>query len=143
MYSSNNSFCCKTHKPNKVKIIIPMKLFRIQSIRKESLWYSFDGKFKDKLKDITGQEVPMPWEEFRQQDNEIKLLSSVEDIQMFPNWFTKDQVEKLFNSGYSLFEYEVDKGMYLPKGEILFDYNKVISCKEIQKEILDVYSFNN
>lgn len=120
-----------------------MKLFRIQSIRKESLWYSFDGKFKDKLKDITGQEVPMPWEEFRQKDSEIKLLSSVEDIQMFPNWFTKDQVEKLFNSGYSLFEYEVDKGIYLPKGEILFDYNKVISCKEIQKEILDVYSFNN
>lgn len=54
-----------------------MKLFRIQSIRKESLWYSFDGKFKDKLKDITGQEVPMPWEAFRQENNKLKLLSSV------------------------------------------------------------------
>ena len=30
-----------------------MKLYRIQSIKRESLWYSFDGKFKDKLKEIT------------------------------------------------------------------------------------------
>ena len=118
-----------------------MKLFRIQSLKKESLWYSFDGKFKDKLKDITGQEVPMPWEDFRQENNKLKLLSSVEDIKMLPNWFTKEQIEMLFNSGYSLFEYEVDKGIYLPKGEVLFDYNKVISCKEIQKEILNGYSF--
>lgn len=118
-----------------------MKVFRIQSLKKESLWYSFDGKFKDKLKDITGQEVPMPWENFRQENNKIKLLSSVEDIKMFPNWFSKEQIEMLFNSGYSLFEYEVDKGIYLPKGEVLFDYNKVISCKEIQKEILNGYSF--
>lgn len=122
-----------------------MKLFRIQSIRKESLWYSFDGKFKDKLKEITGQEVPMPFDKKRKllriKDPNVKFLSAVEDIKMFPNWFTKEQIEMLFNSGYSLFEYEVDKGIYLPKGEVLFDYNKVISCKEIQKEILNGYSF--
>ena len=51
-----------------------MKLFRIQSIRKESLWYSFDGKFKDKLKEITGQEVPMPWEDYRQQDEKLLII---------------------------------------------------------------------
>ena len=118
-----------------------MKLYRIQSIRKESLWYSFDGKFKDKLKDITGQEVPMPWEDFRQAEKKVKLLSSVESLEMFPNWFSKDQINKLFNSGYSLFEYEVDKGIYLPKGEVLFDFNKVISSNEIQMEILKSYDF--
>lgn len=118
-----------------------MKLYRIQSIRKESLWYSFDGKFKDKLKDITGQEVPMPWEDFRQAEKKVKLLSSVERLEMFPNWFSKDQINKLFNSGYSLFEYEVDKGFYLPKGEVLFDFNKVISSNEIQMDILKSYDF--
>lgn len=122
-----------------------MKLFRIQSIRKESLWYSFDGKFKDKLKEITGQEVPMPFDKKRKslriKDPKVKFLSAVEDIKMFPNWFSKEQIEMLFNSGYSLFEYEVENGIYLPKGEVLFDYNKVISSKEIQKEIINGYSF--
>lgn len=118
-----------------------MKLYRIQSIHKESLWYSFDGKFKDKLKDITGQEVPMPWEDFRQAEKKVKLLSSVENLEMFPNWFSKSQINKLFNSGYSLFEYEVDKGIYLPKGEVLFDFNKVISSNEIQMDILKSYNF--
>ena len=116
-----------------------MKLYRIQSIRKESLWYSFDGKFNVKLMDISGQEVPMPWEDFRQAEKKVKLLSSVENLEMFPNWFSKDQINKLFNSGYSLFEYEVDKGIYLPKGEVLFDFNKVISSNEIQMEILKSY----
>lgn len=60
-----------------------MEIYRIQSIKKESLWYSFNGKFEDKLKSITGQSMPMPWEEFRQLDDKIKLLSSVKDIQMF------------------------------------------------------------
>lgn len=118
-----------------------MKLYRIQSIQKESLWYSFDGKFTDKLKDITGQEVPMPWEDFRQAEEKVKLLSSVESLEMFPNWFSKKQIEKLFNSGYSLFEYEVEKGIYLPKGEVLFDFDKVISFNEIQMEILKSYDF--
>lgn len=114
-------------------------LYRIQSIRRESLWYSFDGEFKDRLSKITGQSIPMPFEEARQSDNSLKLLSAVEDIQMFPNWFSKDQIEKLFNSGYSLFKYEVDKCIYLPKGEVVFDYNQAISSQEIQQDILKVY----
>lgn len=116
-----------------------MKLYRIQSIKNESLWYSFDGKFKDKLNEITGDEIPMPFEEFRQADEKVKLLSSVADIHAFPNWFTNEQIMKLFNSGYSLFEYDVDKCIYLPKGEVLFDYNKVNSVKEIQSEIIKIY----
>lgn len=114
-------------------------LYRIQSIRRESLWYSFDGEFKDRLSKITGQSIPMPFEEARQSDISLKLLSAVEDIQMFPNWFSKDQIEKLFNSGYSLFKYEVDKCIYLPKGEVVFDYNQAISSQEIQQDILKVY----
>ena len=43
-----------------------MEIYRIQSLKKESLWYSFDGKFEDKIKSITGQSIPMPWEDFRQ-----------------------------------------------------------------------------
>lgn len=122
-----------------------MKLYRIQSIRKESLWYSFDGEFKDRLKDVTGQEIPMPFDKNRKslriKDPKVKFLSSVESLDMFPNWFSKDQINKLFNSGYSLFEYEVDKGIYLPKGEVLFDFNKVINSNEIQMEILKSYDF--
>lgn len=116
-----------------------MKLYRIQSIHQESLWYSFDGKFTDRIRKITGQSIPMPWEEMRQADNSKKLLSSVEDIQMFPYWFSAEQIEKMFNAGYSLFEFEVDGGLYLPKGEVLFDNNRVISCREVQEEILKVY----
>ena len=26
-----------------------MEIYRIESLKKESLWYSFDGKFEDKL----------------------------------------------------------------------------------------------
>ena len=115
-----------------------MKLYRIQSIKRESLWYSFDGKFKDRLKDITGEEIPMPWEEFRQIDNKLKLLSSVKDLNMFPNWFSEEQINKLFNSGYSLYKYDVPEIIELPKGECLFDYNKVINCEEVQSSILDV-----
>lgn len=77
------------------------KLYRIQSLKKESLWYSFDGKFKDRYKEVSGIEIPMPFENFRQQDSKVKLLSSVEDINMFPNWFSKEDINKLFNSGYS------------------------------------------
>ena len=114
-------------------------LYRIQSIKRESLWYSFDGEFKDRLSKITGQSIPMPFQIERQSNKNQKLLSAVENIEMFPNWFSKDQIEKLFNSGYSLFMYEVDKGIYLPKGEVVFDYNKVISSKEVQQDILKVY----
>src|SRR5699024_3410162 len=116
-----------------------MKLYRIQSVKNESLWYSFDGKFKDRLKDITGEEIPMPWEEFRQIDNKLKLLSSVKDLNMFPNWFSEDHIKKLFNSGYSLFEYEVNNFIELTFGEVLFDYNAVLSSKEIQEDILKIY----
>ena len=116
-----------------------MEIYRIQSLKKESLWYSFDGKFEDKIKSITGQSIPMPWEEFRQLDDKIKLLSSVKDIQMFPHWFSEEQINKLFNSGYSLYKYDVPEIIELPKGECLFDYNKVNSCEEIQSSILDVF----
>ena len=116
-----------------------MKLYRIQSIKNESLWYSFDGKFKDKLKEITGEEIPMPWEEFRQIDNKLKLLSSVKDLKMFPNWFSEEHVRRLFNSGYSLFEYEVNDFIELPFGEVIFNYNTVLYSKEIQEDILKVY----
>lgn len=116
-----------------------MELYRIQSLKDESMWYSFDGKFTDKIKSITGQSIPMPFDEFRQQDKKMKLLSSVEDMMMFPNWFTKEQIEKLFNSGYSLFKYEVESCIYMPKGETLFDFNKVISKIEIQKDIVEVF----
>lgn len=115
-----------------------MEIYRIQSLKKESLWYSFDGKFEDKIKSITGQSIPMPWEEFRQLDDKIKLLSSVKDIQMLPHWFSEEQINKLFNSGYSLFKYDVPEIIELPKGECLFDYNKVINCEEVQSSILDV-----
>lgn len=115
-----------------------MKIFRIQSLKNESLWYSFDGKFEDKIKSITGQSIPMSWEEFRQSNDKVKFLSSVKDIQMFPHWFTKEQINKLFNSGYSLFEYEVPEIIELPMGECLFDFNKVESHKEIQSSILDI-----
>src|SRR5690606_9083287 len=114
-------------------------LYRIQSIRGESLWYSFDGKFEDRLFKITEQSIPMPFDYDRQSDKSLKLLSAVEDIQMFPNWFSKEQIEKLFNSGYSLFKYEVDKCIYLPKGEVVFDYNTAISSLEVQEDILKVY----
>jgi|SRR5690625_923179 len=116
-----------------------MKLYRIQSIKRESLWYSFDGKFEDKLKEITGEEIPMPWEEFRQIDNKLKLLSSVKDLKMLPNWFSEDHIRRLFNSGYSLFEYEVNDFIELTFGEVLFDYNTVLSSKEIQEDILKIY----
>ncbi len=116
-----------------------MKLYRIQSLNNESMWYSFDGKFTDKIKNITGQSIPMPFEEFRQKNKKVKLLSSVDDMMMFPNWFAKQQIERLFNSGYSLFEYKVDSCICLPKGETLFDFNRVISRKEIQKDIVDVF----
>lgn len=115
-----------------------MEIYRIQSLKKESLWYSFEGKFEDKIKSITGQSIPMPWENFRQLNDKIKLLSSVKDIQMFPHWFSKEQINKLFNSGYSLYKYDVPEIIELPKGECLFDYNKVINCKEVQSSILDV-----
>ena len=115
-----------------------MKLYRIQSLSRKSLWYTFDGKFKDNLVSITGQTIPMPWEEMRQADPKVKLLSSVLDINMFPFWFTKRQINMLFNSGYSLFEYMVESGICMPKGEVLFDYNKVISMQENMDLILNV-----
>ena len=117
-----------------------MKLFRIQSRFGESLWYDLDGKFTDKIKNITGQSIPMPWEDMRQSDPKMKLLSSVEDINMFPYWFNKDQIIKMFNSGYSLFEYDVDKCMYLSNGETLFDLNTINSSIEIQDEIKKVFN---
>ena len=116
---------------------LKIELYRIESLKKESLWYSFDGKFKDKIKSITGQSIPMPWEDFRQLNDKIKLLSSVKDIQMFPNWFSEEQINKLFNSGYSLYKYDVSEIIELPKGECLFDYNKVINCEEVQFSILN------
>lgn len=76
-----------------------MEVYRIQSLKKESLWYSFDGKFEDKIKSITGQSIPMPWEDFRQSNDKIKLLSSVKDIQMFPHWFSEEQINKLLIRG--------------------------------------------
>lgn len=112
-------------------------LYRIQSIKQESLWYSIDGKFEDKLKKITGQEIPMPFEEWRQLDQKVKLLSSVKNMEDFKNWFTKDQIYKMFNSGYSLFKYEVTDPIVLPRGEVLFDLNNsVIECVEIQNIML-------
>lgn len=114
-------------------------LYRIQSLKRESLWYSFDGKFKDNLKEITGQSIPMPFDESRESNDSEKLLSAVEDINNLPLWFSKDQIFKLFNSGYSLFRYEVDNGIYLPKGEVVFDYNKALKCDEVQNLIFDVY----
>lgn len=116
-----------------------MEIYRIQSLKKESLWYSFEGKFEDKIKTITGQSIPMPWEEFRQIDDKVKLLSSVQHINMLPHWFNKEQINKLFNSGFSLFKYEVSEIIELPKGECLFDFNKIISCEEIQTSILQAY----
>lgn len=112
-------------------------LYRIQSIKQESLWYSIDGKFEDKLKKITGQEIPMPFEKWRQLDQKVKLLSSVKNMEDFKNWFTKDQIYKMFNSGYSLFKYEVTDPIVLPRGEVLFDLNNsVIECVEIQNIML-------
>jgi len=81
----------------------------------------------------------MPWEDFRQLNDKIKLLSSVKDIQMFPHWFSKEQIDKFFNSGYSLYRYDVPEIIELSKGECLFDYNKVINCEEAQSSILDVF----
>lgn len=115
-------------------------IYRIQSIKRESLWYSIDGKFEDRLKKITGQEIPMPFEKWRQLDKKVKLLSSVKNMEDFKNWFTKDQIYKMFNSGYSLFQYEVSDTIELPKGEILFDLNNwVLNSKEIQNDILKLY----
>src|SRR5690625_7966191 len=97
-----------------------MKLYRIQSIKRESLWYSFDGKFEDKLKEITGEEIPMPWEEFRQIDNKLKLLSSVKDLKMLPKWFSEDHISRLFNSGYYMFDYIINDFIVFTLGVILF-----------------------
>ena len=80
----------------------------------------------------------MLFRSFRQLNDKIKLLSSVKDIQMFPHWFSKEQINKIFNSGYSLYKYDVPEIIELPKGECLFDYNKVINCEEVQSSILDV-----
>ena len=117
-----------------------MELYRIQSRFNESMWYSFKGKYTNRFEELTGQFVPMPFEEFRQLEKSIKLLSSVEDIEMFPNWFSKKQIDLLFNSGYSLFKYDVNSGIHLPKGEVLFDFNKVNSMEEIQNDILRIYN---
>lgn len=117
-------------------------IFRIQSIRNESLWYSFDGKFTDRIKKITGQSIPMPFDKKRETVGKVKLLSAVADINNLPLWFSSQQIEKLFNNGYSLFEYQVENYLTLPKGEILFDYNKAIK-KENQDLILKVYNIGS
>src|SRR5690606_23247740 len=116
-------------------------VYRIQSIRNESLWYTFNGEFTDRIKKITGQSIPMPYDKARETTGEIKLLSAVADIHNLPLWFSKDQIDKLFNSGYSLFEYQVEDFLTLPKGEILFDFNKAVGV-ENQSLILDIYRIN-
>lgn len=111
-----------------------MELYRIQSIKRESLWYSFDGEFKDRMKQITGKDIPMPFEEWRQEKG--KLLSSCAQIEHLKDWFDNELLYKLFNSGYSLFKYEVDGYIVLPKNECVFDFEKTKNVVELDMNLI-------
>ncbi len=111
-------------------------LYRIQDENAESMWYNIDGKFVDKIREITGQEIPMSFDYSRIKDKNTKLISSVEDVNMFPNWFSKEQIIALCNNGFRLYEYRVDKCFYYPKDEVLFDLNKIKSVRKIDELLI-------
>ena len=50
-----------------------MKLFRIQSLKKESLWYSFDGKFGLIVSDQKDSPLGKTWNQYLD-ESEAKLV---------------------------------------------------------------------
>lgn len=112
-------------------------IYRIQTIDNDGMWYSIDGTFTDRLKEITGQSMPMERCYFR--ENYANLLSGVKDLDSLYLWFSKEQITKLLNSGYSLYKYKVEEYITLENGEVLFDPDKCLA----QYQMLAIHDYGN
>ena len=77
----------------------------------QGLWYDFEGNFTgnihNKFKFCKNNKLPMPY------DESIKgWLSATDTLDDLYNWFTKEDIIKLSDSGYSVVIYEATEYRY-------------------------------
>lgn len=72
---------------------------------KQGLWYDYNGKFTglihDKYSFCTNHKLPMPFDE-----RLIGWLSATDKLEILFLWFTKEDIKKLEEFGYSITVYE-------------------------------------
>jgi hypothetical protein len=79
----------------------------------QGLWYNRDGTFNNRIVTpeynyLKAHSVPMSF------DKEIAggWLSAVKNIKTLDNWFSKDELEKLKEQGFYVFEFKVEQARF-------------------------------
>jgi hypothetical protein len=79
--------------------------YRVGVDTAEGLWYTpegeFTGKIHNELNWLNASELEMPYDE-----EVIGYLSVVDDIEHLFQWFTEEEIIKLQELGFKVYEYE-------------------------------------
>ncbi|MDU1892955.1 MAG: hypothetical protein E6767_19925 [Dysgonomonas sp.] len=84
------------------------RFYRVANIiNNQGLWYDMDGNFTglihSKFNFCTNHNLEMPYDE-----NVIGYLSAADNLEDVSKWFTKDDIRRLEEYDYHLFEYISD-----------------------------------
>lgn len=126
-------------------LMLPSKtLFRIESlIDSRSLWYKPDGSFDPFITTLTegiSASLPMEYDDTYGFGGK-RWYSSCDQFDNMRMWFSDKDAEELYEAGFVLREYEVNDWRELPRGEVVFTREGVISKKEI--DIATIWNINS
>lgn len=120
--------------------LITKTIFRIEHPEDmNGLWYTKKGVFRKRIDVICpngiAKDFPMPLNlELHRKDGDI-WNSGGKSIEDMNTWFAPQDAINLYNLGFRLFEFEVEKFQEL-ETEILFTRNGIITQKEIPLELV-------
>lgn len=107
------------------------KLFyRIGTDSKEGLWYNKDGTFSGIIHNeftwLNASSLQMPHE-----PQLVGYLSVADSLEHLYQWFTKDEILKLQNMGFSIFEYDATDWKFydLYKHNVICEKTSIIHNK--------------
>lgn len=121
------------------------KVYRIENpVDMDGMWYNKNGIARKKIHILCpngiAKDFPMPKNLELHRKDGLVWNSAGKSVENMNQWFTPEDAINLYNKGFKLFEFEVNKFQELDM-EILFYRKGIISQKEIPLET--VWNINN
>jgi hypothetical protein len=118
------------------------KFYRIENREtKQGLWYSYNGEFTGlihtKFTFCKNYKLEMPYDE-----NVVGYISVTDELTNLYFWFSKEDIEQLYQHGYKVSEYESNDIKVYPN-QHLIKQNTAIFIKFIEFDELPPDTINN
>lgn len=122
-----------------------MKIYRIENtITNHGMWYKEDGTYDPfilKLTEGKSKHLPMEHHE-RYSEGGIKWFSGCDSVEMLKQWFSKQDVFELLQSGYGLYEFECSQYKQ-EENQTLFSREGIVNKHKIGMDTLwDIEGLN-